>query len=104
MHVAGQNLLTGAAISALGVLAFFACRLDSERLPTSIFFAIAINAAANFSQVVGGGETPLLGSGLPVLIHWGTYTLCVSYLIRNQLAEKRVLIFFGLVVVVGLVA
>ena len=94
-YLAG-GLNTGTAIIALFVMV----ALEGQRLPTTIWFVVIINIAANLSMVLSMGETPVIGLGLPLLTHWMSLQLIMCLLVQNRGAQKRLIVFFSMLLVV----
>ena len=92
--------LAGAIVTAAGLFTFIVILIQREKLSASFLFMLAIVIAGNFSQVFGNGETPIVGEGLPPLLHGATLTLIFCYLVRNQAAEKRVIFIVCAVIIV----
>lgn len=95
LGLSGIKFLAGGVVAGGGLLCFFAYHAGREQLPKSLYFILAMNVMANLSLVVGHGEAPILGDGLTELFHWITYALMISYLVRNRMAEKRLLVFMA---------
>jgi hypothetical protein len=91
--------LAGGLNTIAGVICLFVMLLEGERFATSVKFAIAMNITANLSQMLANGVTPILGRGLPQMLHWLSTLLIVCYLVRNTATQKRVMIFFTLLLI-----
>ena len=96
--LAGIPRALGAVVMIVGCLSFFVFLIDDRKIPISIWFAVIINIGANYSQVIGHNQTPIFGEGLTAYFHWISYLVMLCYLVQNKAAEKRVLFFFGILV------
>lgn len=98
LGISGKVLIAGGTVAAAGLFTFIVYVVQRETLPRSFYFIVAINVAANLSQMIGQGELLFIGSGLPKLLHWCSITLMMCYLVRNHAAEKRMLVFLSVVI------
>ncbi len=94
------GILNGAMILMLGVITFLLHFKQREQFPRSFFFMLFMNLTANFSLVIGYGETPIFGGGLSSLVHWTNLSLVTCYIVRNHKAQRRLLVFLCLLVLV----
>jgi hypothetical protein len=75
--------------------------LTGTRFTLTIWVAIILNLAATLSQMFAQGELPLIGGGLPGMTFWFFNLLGAWYLVQNRSAERRMIIFY-LILLVGL--
>ena len=91
----------GAIQTSIGGLAFLLMLTQREKIPISIWFAVAINVFANFSEVIGHGAIPIIGEGTVAMLHWVTGLLMVCYLVQNEATYKRLLLFHIAIVLIA---
>jgi len=92
----------GGIVTLSGAFTFGVWILSKDRLPISIWFAIAITALANLSQLLRG-ELPVFGVGLRSFLFWVSFLLMLCYLLQNQATQRRVLLFLSALVIVVVV-
>ena len=92
--------LLGALFMLTGLLSFLILKAEGERLPASIWFAIIINIGVNISEVTVQGELPIIGRHTVGHFHWLSSLIMVCYLAKNSAAAKRILFFYGMLVIV----
>jgi len=95
----GTPFVAGGIVALSGAVALGLWVLSRDRLPISIWFAIAIMALANVSELLHG-ELPVFGAGLRPLFVWVCQLLMLCYLLQNQATQRRVLFFFSMLVIV----
>jgi len=81
------------------MICFVILMVQRERLPASIWFALAMNVGANLSQTMRG-EMPIVGAGLNFLFLWMCQLLVVCYLVRNDACRKRILVFLAVMILI----
>jgi O-antigen ligase len=91
--------LTGGVIAVSGAIALVVLLSQGQGLPLTIWFAIAINAAANASLVLGLHVIPLVAEGLPPLLQWLFTLTMMCYMVRDRNTERRVLFFMVVLVI-----
>lgn len=90
----------GALLMVAGFIAFTIMVSGREGIPISVWFAIMINVSANFSQVIGHQQLPIIGEGLIGFFQWLCQLIMVCYLLQNDAAGKRVfLVFVGIFII-----
>jgi len=82
-----------------GFLAFVLMLAERQKISIVVWCAIFMNVGANLSQVMGHGVLPVIGEGLAQFSHWCAYLIMLTYLVQNKAASNRVLLFFGLIIV-----
>jgi len=97
----GLGGYTGALITLAGLGTLAVYFFDGLPIPRAFKFILAINVFANMSLVLGQGETPIVGEGLANLVHWGAYTLILTYLCRSPKVETRMLLVTAAVMIVA---
>lgn len=90
--------ITGAAIDVAGMVALIAVLAQRDPIPLNVWGALAMLVGANVSRSLGNGVTPLFGSGLPAFLHFVSNALMISFIVQNEAARKRLLLFCGVVV------
>ncbi len=91
----------GAGVVIVTAIACFAIFLgQGERFPLSVWFAAAINIGATISQAAQG-EMPIVGTGLTFLFLWACQLYVMCYLVRNGATQKRIMLFFSLLILVA---
>lgn len=94
--------IAGGIVVIIGILSIFVIMyMQKERLAPSVWFVLTIVIAANISQVFGNGETPILGRGLPDLLHWLILLSITCHLVKNKETAERILIFFSIVIIIA---
>ena len=102
----GLNLipfLLGGFLAAAGGICFLVMMVQGERLPMTLWFALALNVGANVSQVLGNGQPPILGEGLNILFLWFCIQMLFCYVVQNSGAQKRILLYSAVLSVAVLV-
>jgi len=82
----------------LAFFCFFFFIIEGQKVPKSVWFILAVNLFANFSEVFGRGQTPIVGRDLKPVIHWLNYLIVTCYLVQNTATEQRMVIFFSAVI------
>ena len=96
--------LGGAIQMACGAMVIGIIILTGTRPTLTIWCALLLNLFATMSQMVGQGELPLVGGGLPGLMFWFLNLLGAWYVVQNRSAERRMIIFYmGLLVLLTFV-
>ena len=93
--------MTAGTVMVAGFVSLLIILAIREPLPGSVWFAIGINFFANFSQVVAHGATPIISEGLAVQSHWLSFLIMICFVVRNHAAEKRVIVFFVLMIILA---
>ncbi len=93
--IAGKAFVAGGALLFIGVTTFALMLRAQVRFPKAFYYIVFINVFANLSQVVANGQLPIIGSGLPELVHWGTFALLFFMLTQERATEERVLLVTG---------
>jgi O-antigen ligase len=86
-----------------GFVSLFIILALREPLPGSVWFAVVFNIFANISQVVAHGKIPIIGEGLALLFHWLSFLIMICFLVQNSAAEKRVLVFFAVMIILAVI-
>ena len=92
--------LGGLLITSAGFLVLLFYYIKKEKLPKSFIFLLLINISANLIQYIGYKEPFIFGLGLPELFLCGWTFLMVSYLIKNDKIEKRVVLIASIIILV----
>jgi hypothetical protein len=95
--------MTGGTVMLAGFVSLLIILALRESLPGSVWFAVAYNIFANFSEVVAHGETPIISENLAIFSHWLSFLIIICFIVQNSAAEKRVIVFFGLMIVLAVV-
>jgi len=98
LGVAVVPYIGGALITASGMLTLIIMFFQREPIPATLWFALIVNFGASFSQGVRG-EPPMVGEGLATMMHWMNYQLMICYLVRNDAARNRILVFFSVLLI-----
>ncbi len=94
----------GFTVIIVGALSVFSIMyMQKQNLAPSVWFALIMVIAANFSQVFGNGITPIIGRGLMGLLHWVILLSITCYLVQNKETAGRILLFFSLVIIIAVV-
>lgn len=93
--------LTGGTVMVAGFVSLLITLALREPLPYSVWFVVGFNIFANISQVVAHGKIPIIGEGLSVLYHWLSFLIMVCFIVQNSAAEKRVIVFSILIIVLA---
>jgi len=91
--------LSGGLNTASGLLCLFVMLLEGERPCMSVKFAVVMNVAANLSLSLGLGIQPVLGKGLPQMLHWFSMLTMICFLVQDRRAEKRLMLFFSVLLI-----
>lgn len=88
----------GALVVMAGAVCLTIMLAQRERIPLTVWCAVLINVFATLSQGIRG-EIPIIGEGLNQLFLWACQSLVICYLVRNPGTQKRLLLFFAIVLV-----
>ncbi len=103
IHVTGGSAvpgLGGAAVVLSGMTALVILLAQREPLPTSFWFGAVMYMAANLTEAFGVGQLPVISEGVRPMMFWLLYVVVYCYLARNTATQKRMLLFFSLMLIV----
>jgi hypothetical protein len=89
----------GAAFLVMGTTGLFFCFIERVKIPKTLYFIILFNLSANLSLFLKGGHTLVIGEALAPLMQWGIYFISIYYIIKSSSGEKRVILFFALLMI-----
>jgi hypothetical protein len=93
--------LSGAIICLSGLCCAIIMITKRERFPTSFYFILTINIAANISQVIATGQPPIFGDFLRPLLFWICHLLMACYVVRNDTAAARFILIISICVIIA---
>lgn len=92
----------GGPVVLAGMLSAMIILMRGDRMPMTVWFALAINILANITEVFGHGKMPLFASGLNLFFMWMANTVMFCYVAQNQAGFRRMLMFFCLLMILAI--
>jgi len=92
--------LGGGVLMLAGLSALVIQLAQREPLPVSVWFAVVMNFGVNLTEAYGVGQMPVISEGVRPMLFWLMQMIMVCYLVRNTAAQKRMLVFFGIMLVI----
>lgn len=90
-------LVAGVILVLTGAATLMIMLAQREPLPVIFWGSIVMYGGASFSEWVATGQLPLVGEGSRWMLLWVCNLLAVYYIVQNEAARKRALIFFAFV-------